>query len=247
MTCLAVAALYQFRRVGDPVALQMAVQRRAAEAGLRGTLILAQEGINGTIAGVPEAVRGFVADLQRGIGPGPGFDALNLKWSAAETWPFGRLKIKVKREIVTLAAPEADPARRVGTYVKPADWNALLAEPDIVLIDTRNRFEVARGSFPGAIDPGTERFSEFPAFVDSQLNPATNRRVAMFCTGGIRCEKASALLLARGFGEVLHLEGGILAYLEQVPPDQQIWQGSCFVFDGRETLGPEALGPSSVE
>ena len=152
---------------------------------------------------------------------------------------------------MTLAAPEADPAARVGTYVAPADWNDLLAEPDLVLIDTRNHFEVGYGTFPGAVDPGTARFSEFPAFVAQHLDPVQHRRVAMFCTGGIRCEKASALLLGRGFESVFHLEGGILAYLEQVPAERQLWQGRCFVFDGREALAAAQLqarsGPDGEE
>ena len=251
VTEMRVAALYQFCRVADPVGLQCALQPLAAEAGLRGTLILAGEGINGTIAGEDRRLRRFVAALQAGVAPGPAFGRLNLKWSGAEALPFGRLKIKVKREIVTLAAPEADPAARVGTYVAPADWNDLLAEPDLVLIDTRNHFEVGYGTFPGAVDPGTARFSEFPAFVAQHLDPVQHRRVAMFCTGGIRCEKASALLLARGFESVFHLEGGILAYLEQVPAERQLWQGRCFVFDGREALAAAQLqarsGPDGEE
>lgn len=221
--------------------LQMALQPLASDGGLRGTLILAAEGINGTIAGEEVPLRRFVSALQAGVAPGPAFTRLNLKWSGAEGLPFGRLKIKVKREIVTLAAPEADPAARVGAYVAPAAWNDLLAEPDLLLIDTRNQFEIRYGTFPGALDPGTTRFSEFPAFVDRHLDPALHPRVAMFCTGGIRCEKASALLLARGFQTVFHLEGGILAYLEQVPPEQQLWQGRCFVFDAREALNAAAL------
>jgi len=218
------------------------LRERAAVLGLRGTLIIAPEGINGTIAGEAASLRGFVAALQAGIGPGPGFAAMTLKWARTGRMPFGRLKIKVKREIVTLGVAEADPTQRVGHYVAPADWNALIAEPDVVLIDTRNSFEVAHGTFPGAIDPQTTKFTEFPRYVDQQLDPARHRRVAMFCTGGIRCEKASALMLARGFAEVYHLQGGILAYLEQVPHAERRWQGECFVFDEREVAPPETLG-----
>ncbi len=237
-----VAALYEFRSVAHPQELRAVLLERTRLLGLRGTLILASEGINGTIAGEPAALRGFVADLQAGIAPGPGFAGMTLKWAHTSKLPFARMKVKVKREIVTLAAPEADPAQMVGHYVAPTDWNALIAAPDVVLIDTRNSFEVEFGTFPGAIDPKTAKFTQFPEFVANTLDPARDRRVAMFCTGGIRCEKASALLLARGFDEVYHLQGGILAYLEQVPAAERQWQGECFVFDEREVAPPETLG-----
>ena len=235
-----IAALYQFRRVETPP--EFAAVLREAAAGLRGTLIIASEGINGTIAGEPAALRAFVAALQAGIAPGPAFDGLTLKWANADAMPFGRLKIKVKPEIVTLGAPEADPTQRVGTYVPPEEWDALISQSDMLLIDTRNSFECDVGTFPGAVDPGTTTFREFPGFVSERLDPEQNTRVAMFCTGGIRCEKASALLLARGFREVYHLQGGILAYLEKMPEASRSWQGECFVFDERRAADPGRLG-----
>jgi len=237
-----IAALYQFQRVESPIEFAAVLRARAASDGLRGTLILAGEGINGTIAGEPTALRAFVADLQAGIAPGPAFDNLTLKWARTDALPFGRLKIKVKREIVSLGVPEADPNVQVGQYIAPQDWDALIAEPDVLLIDTRNSFEFDYGTFPGAVDPGTTTFREFPAYVASQLDPKQNTRVAMFCTGGIRCEKASALMLARGFKEVYHLQGGILAYLEKMPAESRSWQGECFVFDERVAPDPASLG-----
>ncbi len=237
-----IAALYEFRVVERPDELRLMLLARAEAAGLRGTLILAHEGINGTIAGPDAKLRQFVAELQTGVAPGPAFSALTLKWAKVAGIPFARLKIKVKPEIVTLRAPEGNPAHQVGHYVAPAEWNRLLDDPELLLIDTRNSFEVAHGTFPGAIDPGTAKFTEFPDFVAEHFNPAVHKRVAMFCTGGIRCEKASALLLARGFSEVFHLQGGILAYLEQVPEAERRWQGECFVFDERELADPASLG-----
>ena len=242
-----IAALYQFRRVDTPQDFAAVLRARAASSGLLGTLIVAGEGINGTIAGEPAALRGFVAELQAGIAPGPAFDGLTLKWANTDAMPFGRLKIKVKPEIVTLGAPEADPTARVGTYVPPEAWDALISQPDVLLIDTRNSFEVDVGTFPGAIDPGTTTFREFPAYVAEKLDPAQNTKVAMFCTGGIRCEKASALLLARGFREVYHLQGGILAYLEKMPESQRSWQGECFVFDERRAADPRRLGLAEAD
>jgi UPF0176 protein len=232
-----IAALYQFRRIDDPQTLAAELRALAEAAGLRGTLILAHEGINGTIAGEHAPLRGFVADLQA-----KGFGNLTLKWANTEALPFGRLKIKVKPEIVTLGAPEADPTARVGEYIAPAEWDALIAQPDVLLIDTRNSYEVELGTFPGAVDPGTTNFRQFPDYVAGQLDPQQNTRVAMFCTGGIRCEKASALMLARGFKQVYHLQGGILAYLEQVPEALQSWQGKCFVFDERRAPEAGSLG-----
>jgi UPF0176 protein len=227
---LLVAAFYQFADVPDPAALRATLLPHAEALGLKGTLILAREGINGTLAGETAAMEQFLALLSER------FDQMELKRAETPMMPFKRLKLRIKREIVTLAAAEADPVARVGTYVPPSEWNALLDDPEVTLIDTRNSFEVAHGSFPGAIDPGTARFGEFPAFVDAALNPRRHRKVAMFCTGGIRCEKATSLLLARGFSEVYHLKGGILGYLAQVPAAESRFKGDCFVFDERETV-----------
>lgn len=239
-----VAAFYQFQVVDDPAALGANLRIEAHALGLKGTLIVASEGINGTLSGEAAAIDAFVSVLRHGT---PCFDGLELKFSTATEMPFGRLKVKVKPEIVTLGDPRANPALVVGTYVAPADWNALLADPDVILIDTRNNFEVARGSFPGAIDPQTTWFGEFPVFVDRALNPAVHRKVAMFCTGGIRCEKASSLLRQQGFEEVYHLKGGILAYLDQISEADSLWQGECFVFDKREALGIGLVVSESTE
>jgi UPF0176 protein len=200
-------------------------------------VLLAHEGINGTLAGQPEAIAALIEELQRGTLFGGRLDKLELKFSAAAAMPFQRLKIRLKKEIVTLGDPATDPTRQVGIYVEPADWNALIATPDTLVIDTRNAFEVAMGTFPGAVDPGIRSFGQFREFAARHLDPVKHRRVAMFCTGGIRCEKASAYLLARGFAEVYHLKGGILKYLEGVPEAESRWRGECFVFDDRVALG----------
>ncbi|GGF34374.1 UPF0176 protein [Aliidongia dinghuensis] len=232
-----VVALYQFVALPDCRVLQAPVRALCEKLGLRGTLLLAAEGLNGTLAGTEAAIDVLVAELTHGALFGGRLDNLELKRSTAAGMPFGRLKVKVKREIVTLGDPSVDPVHRVGTYVAPTDWNALIAAPDVVLIDTRNAFEVAMGSFKGALDPGTMCFSEFRAFVDRTLDPTVHKKVAMFCTGGIRCEKASAYMLARGFETVYHLKGGILKYLEEVPAEASRWSGDCFVFDERVALG----------
>jgi UPF0176 protein len=208
-----------------------------AEFGLRGSVLLAQEGINGTLAGTAAAIEAFVQDLGEGHLFGGRLDHLELKFSSSAAMPFQRLKVRLKKEIVTLGAPDADPTRQVGTYVDPTDWNALIEKSDTVVLDTRNAFEVAMGTFAGAIDPGIASFGQFKDFVTRELDPARHRKIAMYCTGGIRCEKASALLLARGFKEVYHLRGGILKYLEQVPEADSRWRGECFVFDERVALG----------
>ena len=233
---IVVAAFYQFETIADPAAAKASLAALGCSLGLKGTLIVASEGINGTLAGEAEAIDHFVAALTRGMDGLPAMTRLELKRDPADVVPFRRLKVKLKPEIVTIAAAEADPSRAVGVYVEPGAWNALLDEPGIVLIDARNDFEVAIGSFDGAIDPGTTKFSEFPGFVDRALDPARDRKVAMFCTGGIRCEKATALLLARGFTEVYHLKGGILNYLKTVPAAESRWRGACFVFDERATV-----------
>jgi len=200
-------------------------------------VLLAREGINGTVAGTPEAIDAFVGELQHGPLFGGRLDNLELKFSSSSTMPFGRMKVRLKKEIVTLGDAEVDPTRQVGTYVDPADWNALIAASDTLVIDTRNAFEVAMGTFEGAVDPGIRSFGQFKEFAAQHLDPAKHRKIAMFCTGGIRCEKASAYLLSRGFAEVYHLKGGILRYLEGVPEDQSRWRGDCFVFDERVALG----------
>jgi UPF0176 protein len=235
---ITVAAFYQFIPVPDPRALRAELLPVAEALGLKGTLILASEGVNGTLAGESAAIDGFLDRLGQA---NPPIDRLELKRAPAESIPFRRLKVRVKREIVAIAAAEADPTVSVGTYVDPADWNALIGQPDVTLIDTRNAFEVALGSFAGAVDPRTARFSEFPGFVDAHLDPAVHRRVAMFCTGGIRCEKATALLKARGFAEVYHLKGGILGYLARISAGESRWNGSCFVFDERVAVGRDDL------
>jgi UPF0176 protein len=236
MSCK-VAAFYQFARLPDFRELREPLRAICARVGLKGSVLLAREGINGTVAGTPEAIEAYVGELQHGPLFGGRLDNLELKFSSSSTMPFGRMKVRLKKEIVTLGDAEVDPTRQVGTYVDPADWNALIAASDTLVIDTRNAFEVAMGTFEGAVDPGIRSFGQFKEFAAQHLDPAKHRKIAMFCTGGIRCEKASAYLLSRGFAEVYHLKGGILRYLEGVPEDQSRWRGDCFVFDERVTLG----------
>ncbi|HMN52363.1 MAG TPA: rhodanese-related sulfurtransferase [Xanthobacteraceae bacterium] len=227
-----VAALYRFQTVADAQALASALRAACAENEICGTLIVAREGINGTIAAASDAQMENILNVIRAH-----FGELELKMSVASEKPFQRMKVKVKREIVTMRAPLADPNENVGTYVDAKDWNDLIADPEVLVIDTRNSFEFEKGTFARAIDPGTRSFGEFPGFVEKALDPAKHRKIAMFCTGGIRCEKASSYLAAKGFAQVFHLKGGILKYLEEVPEAQSKWQGRCFVFDERESLG----------
>ena len=245
-----VAALYQFVPLPDFRELKEPLHRLCQDLGIRGTLLLAHEGINGTVAGRDEAIDALMAELQSGLLFAGRLDNLELKYSIATEMPFKRMKVRLKKEIVTLGDPQTDPLRRVGTYVSPDEWNRLMDEPGIVLLDTRNDFEVGMGTFAGAVDPRIARFSEFKDFVRDELDPARHKRVAMFCTGGIRCEKASSYMLAQGFEEVFHLKGGILKYLEDVPQTESRWNGECFVFDERIALGhglverPGETGPS---
>jgi UPF0176 protein len=232
-----VAAFYQFAALPDFRELREPLRTVCAELKLKGSVLLAHEGINGTLAGDAAAVAALVKELQRGGLFGGRLGHLELKFSLSTAMPFRRLKIRLKKEIVTLGDSAADPTRQVGIYVEPADWNALIATPDTLVIDTRNAFEVAMGTFPGALDPGLDSFGQFREFAARHLDPAKHRKVAMFCTGGIRCEKASAYLLSRGFAEVYHLKGGILKYLEGVPEAESRWRGECFVFDDRVALG----------
>jgi UPF0176 protein len=232
-----VAAFYQFAALPDFRELREPLRAVCAGLGLKGSVLLAHEGINGTLAGQPEAIAALVEELQSGALFGGRLDNLELKFSHAAAMPFQRLKIRLKKEIVTLGDSHADPTRQAGVYVDPGDWNALIAGPDTLVIDTRNAFEVAMGTFPGAVDPGIRSFGQFKDFAARHLDPAKHQRIAMFCTGGIRCEKASAYLLARGFAQVYHLKGGILGYLEGVPQAESRWRGECFVFDDRVALG----------
>jgi UPF0176 protein len=228
-----VAALYHFAAVPDFVELREPLHAVCAQAGVRGTLLLASEGINGTIAGTRAGIDAVLAHLRAD----PRFAALEHKESLADELPFGRLKIKLKNEIVTMGVPGIDPARIVGTYVEPQQWNALLANPDLLLIDTRNDYEVKVGTFENAVSPQTQSFREFPDYVERELRGQEQRPIAMFCTGGIRCEKATAYLRERGFEQVYHLRGGILKYLEQVAEADSLWNGECYVFDERVAVG----------
>jgi UPF0176 protein len=233
---LKVAAFYQFAALPDFRELREPMRTLAAGLGLKGSVLLAHEGINGTVAGTAADIDALIGELQHGVLFGGRLDNLELKFSTAAEMPFQRLKIRLKKEIVTLGSA-VDPTRRVGTYVEPSEWNELIASPDTLVIDTRNAFEVAMGTFEGAVDPGIRSFGQFKEFAAQQLDPAKHRKIAMFCTGGIRCEKASAYLLAHGFDEVYHLKGGILRYLEGVPETESRWRGECFVFDERVALG----------
>jgi len=233
---ICVAALYRFADVADPQDWRDRLEAACEAEGVRGTLLIAFEGINGTIAGSDAAI----ARVLEAIRSKPAFEKLDVKYSRAATMPFHRLKVRVKPEIVTLGKPGID-GRDAGIHVMPQDWNALIADPDTLVIDTRNDYEVRVGTFEGAVDPGTSGFRDFPAWfaaegrdLIAQRRPA---RVAMFCTGGIRCEKSTALLKAEGVGDVRHLKGGILNYLEHVPEADSLWQGECFVFDQRVAVG----------
>ncbi|MBV9562947.1 MAG: rhodanese-related sulfurtransferase [Bradyrhizobium sp.] len=232
-----VAAFYQFAALSDFRDLREPLRALCAGLALKGSVLLAREGINGTLAGHAGAIDVLVDELRHGALFRGRLNSLELKFSAASKMPFQRLKVRLKKEIVTLGDDAADPTRRVGIYVEPAEWNALIASPDTLLLDTRNAFEVAMGSFEGAVDPDIASFGQFKAFAAEKLDPTRHRKIAMFCTGGIRCEKASAHLLAHGFAEVYHLKGGILKYLEQIAESDSRWRGECFVFDERVALG----------
>jgi UPF0176 protein len=232
-----VAAFYQFAALPHFRELREPLRAVCARLKLKGSVLLAHEGINGTVAGGAEAIAELVAELRGGELFGGRLDNLELKFSQASAMPFQRLKVRLKKEIVTLGDSEADPTRRVGRYVDPVEWNGLIATPGTLLIDTRNGFEVAMGTFAGALDPGIKSFAQFKDFAARHLDPSKHRKIAMFCTGGIRCEKASSYLLSRGFAEVYHLKGGILSYLERVPERESRWRGQCFVFDDRVALG----------
>lgn len=239
-----VAALYRFARVADPQGWRDALEAIADQAGVRGTLLIASEGINGTIAGSAAGIATVLEAIRRE----PGFAPLEVKFADAAAAPFYRLKVRVKAEIVTLGRPDVDPVGQVGTYVSPEDWNALIADPETLVIDTRNDYEGEVGAFAGAVQPNTATFRDFPHWFETEgrrlLAERQPRRVAMYCTGGIRCEKATALLKSEGVQDVRHLHGGILRYLEAVPAQDSLWQGECFVFDERVAVG-HGLTPGS--
>lgn len=229
-----VTTFYRFVELDRLEALRDELKTAGRDAGLCGIILLAAEGINSTIAGEPSSLRAFMEALKMR----QPFNGLTEKISTASRRPFHRFKVRIKKEIVTLGAGDLDPARNAGQRVPAREWNALISEPDVVVIDTRNAYETGLGKFPSAIDPDTSSFREFPSWAKSALDPEKHPRVAMYCTGGIRCEKATALLKKEGFRDVYHLEGGILKYLEDIPPDESLWQGECFVFDSRVGLRP---------
>lgn len=232
MSKVVVCALYKFVQLDHYEALREPLRIMLEENGIRGTLLLAKEGINGTVAGSREGIDTMLAWLAEQ----PGLDNIGYKESYDDDMPFYRTKVKLKKEIVTMGVEGIDPRKVVGTYVKPKDWNALISDPDVVLVDTRNDYEFQIGTFENAVNPKTDTFREFPQYVKENLDPQKNKKVAMFCTGGIRCEKSTAYLKEQGFEEVYHLEGGILKYLEEVPEEETMWKGECFVFDNRVSV-----------
>lgn len=224
-----VATFYKFVRLPDFAEKRVPLLTHCNEQDVKGTILLAAEGINGTIAGSSQAIDSILSVLRSD----PRLVDLEHKESYADSPPFDRMKVRLKKEIVTLGLPEVDPSDRVGTYVSPQEWNALISDPEVTVIDTRNDYEVSIGSFKGAQNPKTASFRHFPDYVRNHLDPTKHKKVAMFCTGGIRCEKATSFMKAQGFQEVYHLKGGILKYLEEVPEQESLWQGECFVFDQR--------------
>ena len=224
-----IATFYKFVNISNPEAVRAQILTWCRQQEIKGTIILAEEGINGTIAGSSDAIANILT-LLRSLS---GLTDLEHKESTSEKLPFARLKVKIKPEIVTLGLPAVKPSQQVGTYVEPQDWNQIISDPEVVVIDTRNDYEVEIGTFEKAKNPSTESFREFPEYVEQNLDPQQHPKVAMFCTGGIRCEKASSYLLSQGFEEVYHLKGGILKYLENVSPQESLWEGECFVFDER--------------
>ncbi len=242
MSSITVASFYKFVDLPDYKERQRPLLAFCRSQEVKGSILLAAEGINGTIAGNREGVAAVLAFLRQEAA----FADLTHKESTADFMPFGRMKVRLKREIVNLGRPDITPQKQVGQYVPAAEWNDLISDPEVILVDARNDFEVELGSFKGAINPQTAAFNQFPEFVRQNLDPSRHKKVAMFCTGGIRCEKATAYLLEQGFEEVFHLQDGILKYLEMVPPEESMWQGSCFVFDERVAVDHQ-LQPDPVE
>ncbi len=242
MSQFVIAALYKFTALPDYEALREPLLAHCQQAGIKGTLLLASEGVNGTIAGSREGIDSVLAYLKQD----DRLKDLSHKESFDDEMPFYRMKVKLKKEIVTMGVEGIDPRQVVGTYVSPKDWNQLIADPDVVVVDTRNDYEFELGTFKGALNPNTKTFREFPQYVADNLDPAKHKKVAMFCTGGIRCEKSTAYMKEQGFEEVYHLHGGILQYLEDVPSEESLWQGECFVFDNRVSVD-HGLNPGTYE
>lgn len=233
MTQIVVAAFYHFAHLDDYADLQAPLLELGHAEGLRGSILLASEGVNGTVAGSRQGIDHLLSYLRADSH----LSALEHKESYTDRLPFERYKVRLKKEIVTMGVAGVDPTQGVGTYIDPQDWNAFISDPDVLLIDARNDFEVQMGTFRGAVNPHTKSFGQFPAFLDETLATQQPKIVAMFCTGGIRCEKATAYLRQQGIEEVYHLKGGILRYLEEITPDDSLWEGGCFVFDERVSLG----------
>lgn len=237
-----VCAMYLFVELPDYADLRPKILRICEQNQAVGTILLAREGINGTIGAPGDGIENILNFLRKD----PRFGALDAKYSWADEKPFYRMKVKLKREIVTMGVDDANPNHLVGQYVEPEDWNRLISDPDVVVVDTRNDYEYQIGTFQNALNPNTRTFREFPEYVNHQLIHAKQKKIAMFCTGGIRCEKATSYLLSRGFENVYHLKGGILKYLEKIPGDQSLWQGECFVFDNRVTVR-DGLEPGNYD
>jgi UPF0176 protein len=237
-----IAAFYKFVTLDDYTDRRQPLLNICHHHQIKGTILLAAEGINATISGTRSSIDAILTYLKAD----PCFADLEHKESIAEKPPFDRLKVRLKQEIVTFGIPTTNPTETVGTYVKPQDWNQLIADPDVIVIDTRNQYEVEIGTFKGAIDPHTDSFTQFPEYVANNLNPEQHKQIALFCTGGIRCEKATSYLLNQGFETVYHLQGGILKYLEQVPATDSHWEGECFVFDDRVAI-THGLAPGTYQ
>ena len=229
-----VATLYKFFKVDDLVALQNQLYAICNKNNVMGTILIANEGVNGTISAKPKEIEKTLISIQED----DRFSEIEIKYSSANKQPFHKMRVRLKKEIVTIGLPEINPNKTVGTYVRPEEWNDIISDPDVILIDTRNKFEIKIGSFKNALDPRTTSFRDFPEWVKKfkQDKENTNKKIAMYCTGGIRCEKASSLMKEEGFNEVYHLQGGILKYLEQVEKEKSLWEGECFVFDDRVCL-----------
>jgi UPF0176 protein len=239
---LILASFYKFVRLPDVETIKTSLLALCERQQLKGTILLASEGINATIAGETGAVETLINFLGRD----PRFTELEVKTCEVNSPPFKHMKVKIKPEIITFGSSEVDPTEKVGAYVTPQEWNELISDPEVTVVDTRNEYEVKIGTFKGAENPHLESFKQFPDYIHQNLDPQKQKKVALFCTGGIRCEKATSLMLSEGFQEVYHLQGGILKYLQEVPPEESLWQGECFVFDERVAV-KHGLVPGSYQ